>query len=356
MSTVLSMSMANINHLSDDVLAEILSRLPFRSATQCKCVSKRWLGLISSPSFLGLCISHQHSLFKALFIFLSPHHLMLSFFLNTPPPSLLLLPSPDMLIKGNLCGCSNSFLLCSTERYTTGRCYYIYDPLTKECTHIPPSPATRDGYLYAVGFVSNPDGRFRVVLIESFTRTKNEFKAECFFSEIGEWRLAFVFCHHGFAFAPHGLLGIPFEGRLYFMGSTSIFVCDPFAKNFAMPVINYPQHTNPMNIISFGYLGHSCGSLRIADMGPDDVRVWELKDGDQWHLLHRTILSTNLPAKFCANHFKRVGGFHSYEGDIVYLCSYVDGIFVANLRTNKVEAVPGYEISDMSLFQLELPF
>ncbi|KAK7283079.1 hypothetical protein RIF29_12343 [Crotalaria pallida] len=347
--------MANMSHLSEDVLVEIMTRVPFKYVSRCKCVSKTWFSLLSSPSFLDLYISHHLSHYKALFLFLSPHHLILSFNTSTLPHHLLL-PSAEqnslMIRAANLCGSSNGFLLCSTDRYTSGLGYYIYDPLTKECIiHVPPSPRERKGNIYAVGFVCNPDdGKFRVILIQSCSG----FKLECFFSERWEWEVINTTFDHGprRSLPPHCLLGKAFQGKLYFMACARILVFDPFENTYG--TISYPEDAKPMNIISFGYLGQSCGSLRIADIGLDDVRVWELKDGDGWHLLHKIILSTDLPARFRANHFKRVGGFHPYDGDIVYLCSYVEGIFVANIRTNRFEAVPGYEICDVSPFQLEL--
>ena len=107
--------------------------------------------------------------------------------------------------------------------------------------------------------------------------------------------------------------------------------------------------------MSFGFLGSSCGKLRIADIGHNDVRVWQLVEIEHWELVHHVNFSTYLPPEFCANYYKRVGGFHPQEGDIVYLYSYADGIFAANLQTKKFTSIPGYEKSDLSPFHLEVP-
>ncbi|KAJ1410022.1 F-box protein [Sesbania bispinosa] len=274
----------NIDHLSDDLLAEIFTRLPFRSTVGCK--------------------------------------------------------------------------------YTTGTGYFVYDPLTKVSTQIAPSPSWFKDSLYAVGFVCNPDydhakdnptpnRSFRVVVIPSFIRSASMFEVDVFSSDTGKWGQTTVNCPQGFAFAPHWLLSYEYEGWLYFMGRTSIFVFNPYT--FDSEILKYPVGADSMNIMSFGYLGSSCGSLRIADIGLNDLKVWELIDTDDWQLLHRTNLTTKLPPQFCANYYKRVGGFHPYDGDIVYLHSYAEGVFVANLRTDKFEAIPGYEKSDISPFKLELP-
>ncbi|XP_027344836.1 F-box protein At5g07610-like [Abrus precatorius] len=369
-------SFTNIDQLTDDVLIEIFTRLPFRSTARCKRVCKRWLDLISNPQFPTEFICRQHSLFEAYLIYLSPHELMLSFLPPFPPQSLEHLGfndqnqkaplAPDMLIKGNVCGCSNGLFLCCNNRYTAGRDFYVYDPLIQKCRQVAPSLERGKETLYAVGFVSdpyyhlegtkpslNPNRCFWVVIMRSFIRTEYQFVVEVFSSEIGVWRKVVVTCIDGFAFAPHWLLSFAYEKCLYFMGRTSIFVFDPL--NLYNYTIGYPEGADAMDIMSFGYLGRSCGSLRIADIGHNDLRVWELLGSQNWHLLHRTNLSAHLPAVFCTNYYKRVGGFHPYDGDIVYLHSYADGVFAANLQTNKFEAIPGYEKSDISPFQLELP-
>jgi hypothetical protein len=356
-------SKCDINYLSDDLLAQIFTRLPFRSTVGCKCVSKRWFDSISSPYFIKQFISHQHSLFKSILIFVTPHELVLAFWeQNHSLEEIPISFPPDMLIKGSLCGSSNGLFLCCNSRYTYGSGYYVYDPLAKECIPIPPSPSTCNESLYAVGFICNPKGsvtapclderNFRVVIIKSFIRRMFEIELYVFSSETGLWKHIVMNNLDGFAFAPHWLLSFSYGGNLYFMGRTSIFVFGPYTNH--RDTLNYPLGADSMNIMSFGFLGISCGGLRIADIGQNDLRVWELIEKNHWHLLHRIDLSKKMPQNFCANYYKRVAGFHPYDGDIVYLHSYADGVFVCNLRTENFEAVPGYEKTDISPFQLEI--
>ncbi|BAT98642.1 hypothetical protein LR48_Vigan406s004200 [Vigna angularis] len=64
--------------------------------------------------------------------------------------------SPDTIMKGSLCGYSNGLLLCCSNRYTTGRGFFVYDPLAKQCTHIPSFlDVEEENRLYAVGFLSH---------------------------------------------------------------------------------------------------------------------------------------------------------------------------------------------------------
>ena len=38
-----------VSELSDDLLVEIMSLLPYKSTCCCKCVSRRWRDLVSHP-------------------------------------------------------------------------------------------------------------------------------------------------------------------------------------------------------------------------------------------------------------------------------------------------------------------
>ncbi|TKY64648.1 F-box protein [Spatholobus suberectus] len=169
--------------------------------------------------------------------------------------------SPDMLIKGNVCGYSNGLFLFCSNRYTSGRGYYVYDPLTKECTQIPPFPeADQEERLYAVGLLSetlNSTRCFCVMVMNSFIRRTYKFKLEVFSSDKGMWRQIFVRCVNGFAFAPHWMLSLAYQGNLYFMGRPSIFVIDRVFLDYYP--IDYPEGADAMNIMSSGYLGCSGG-------------------------------------------------------------------------------------------------
>lgn len=48
---------AQIGHL-EDILINIISRLPLKDAVACKIVKKHWLSMISEPKFAKLQLSH----------------------------------------------------------------------------------------------------------------------------------------------------------------------------------------------------------------------------------------------------------------------------------------------------------
>lgn len=49
---------AQIGHL-EDILINIISRLPLKDAVACKIVAKHWLSMISEPKFSKLQLSHS---------------------------------------------------------------------------------------------------------------------------------------------------------------------------------------------------------------------------------------------------------------------------------------------------------
>ncbi|KAK1647985.1 hypothetical protein QYE76_065790 [Lolium multiflorum] len=40
-----------VDMLTDDILADIISRVPYKLTRRCKCVSRRWRDLISHPDY-----------------------------------------------------------------------------------------------------------------------------------------------------------------------------------------------------------------------------------------------------------------------------------------------------------------
>ncbi|XP_061351854.1 uncharacterized protein LOC133296814 [Gastrolobium bilobum] len=358
---------SNINCLPNDLLLDkILSTLPFRYAVQCKVVSNQWLALISSTRYNIVFLCAQLAQFNAFFIFLMPNEVMLTFLpngLGESPNSYLIkfdrhsqnLLYPDILVKRNICGSSGNLLLCCDKGYNLGSGYYLCDPHTKQCTHIPSPPSfSGSNRTYAVGFVhrGGETRSFRVVLIGFFRMGLFDVPFLVFSSETWQWEVFYYGFPLGIGFGTHSL---SFEGSLYFMCSSYIFVYDPYTRD--RRTIQYPD-PHRERIMRVRFLGISSERLRIADIGPDDVSVWRrVPEIDGWNLEYTKSLTENLhlPAEFCNNSHKRVVGFHPYDENILYLHSYDDGTFAVDLLTDQFDIIPGNEKTHVSPFQLVLP-
>jgi len=84
------------------------------------------------------------------------------------------------------------------------------------------------------------------------------------------------------------------------MGKNNIFVFDP--DFWFSDTIDYPQDADAINIMSFGYLGGTVKTPRIADISNNDLRVWEFK-----YLLYGIWCTGPISLnRFCSNDHKRV--------------------------------------------------
>ena len=197
-----------INKLPDDMLFEILSRLPCRLALQCKSISKRWYSLISDPSFIrGFC--HRHRKYSDPFALLLRYRENILFvpsensdlylggfdFLNFLPcierprkkfPYRIEAAFNDLLLV-----CRDVQLMHSVPCFTE---YYICNPLTKQWLMLP----SRSTTIVLVGFICEPysdkelaigNYRYKVVrwICPSPESNTSELQMEIFSSETGEW-------------------------------------------------------------------------------------------------------------------------------------------------------------------------
>ena len=138
----------SFDDLSNDLLLEILHRLPLKPAHRFKCISKRWGYLISQPQFaqrfiqrMKLLFPSQSPPFSLFFQCYSPEPFPIefkqfhrdsnfrssNFFFNFLPPN----PKPTIYL-----GSSNGLVLCSTTIWYQ-KDYYVCNPLTGSWVFLP---------------------------------------------------------------------------------------------------------------------------------------------------------------------------------------------------------------------------
>lgn len=166
----------------DEIIMDILSRLPVRSLLQFRCVSKRFRGLISDNHFIKSHLKKAESL--------STHHriliptsplLSLNYNNNIYESMELNFPflKPSRLVK--IMGSCNG-LVCLIDGYT--RDMIIYNPSTRR--HFNPFPLSqqvvrcsnepnRIEYVYGFGCGSNPND-IRLVRFPRFARDSENIK------------------------------------------------------------------------------------------------------------------------------------------------------------------------------------
>jgi hypothetical protein len=130
--------------LPDELVTEILTRVPYHSLCQFKCVSRSWRGLCSEPAVLHRC---PQTLAGFFFRTISPgRSRYVRHFVNTsgrgPPmvdPSLSFLP-PSYSDTGFL-DCCNGLLLCKRDdihpQPQTAYSYFVCNPTTEKWMGLP---------------------------------------------------------------------------------------------------------------------------------------------------------------------------------------------------------------------------
>lgn len=332
----------NMNNLSDDLLTEIWSRVPYKTVVRGKSISKRFLALISQHQFVERFILHNHTLFQQMkdeenqkwnFNFISDRKLLISFSpnlnLSTPQNQISFnflgrkfdekldnITRKKHVLYSRIVGFSNGLFLC--KKTTSGKVYHVCNILTKDWIKLPLPPPPRTAYKkhdrVLEGFVCQPyyhveentkkvtlnHHKFRVVRFYRFEGTiseilwgitKTKIKMAVFSSETGKWSEKIVSCQNGFSFTQSKVLlpVVAHEGILYFMGRTSVLKYDPFNNDKQCDIISFPSDTSD-DITFNGHVGVCCGKIRMSCFCTFQAcaKVWELEKDHSWRLLHVT--------------------------------------------------------------------
>nr|XP_020190832.1 putative F-box protein At3g10240 [Aegilops tauschii subsp. strangulata] len=159
------MARGRVSDLPDDLLVEILSRLPYKSTRCCKCVSTRWRDLISHPD-------HRKKLSQSTlagFFFetwdtkkVSRRYQSVSG--NWHPPinsSLSFLPRCEKL---RILDCCNGLLLCKCWQDTDRKIldYVVCNPATEKWVVVPATNWSSQLYKARLGFDPVVSSHFHV--------------------------------------------------------------------------------------------------------------------------------------------------------------------------------------------------
>ncbi|KAK1626252.1 hypothetical protein QYE76_000567 [Lolium multiflorum] len=144
-----AMTGGSMDRLTDDILADIISRVPYKSTCCCKCVSTRWRHLIAHPD-------HRAKMPQSLVGFFCESDNMARHFINAlaqgcPPlvdPSLSFLPKHESIDILDSC---NGLLLCCLrdETHTDEILYYVVcNPSTEKWVVVPTTDWSSSAEVY----------------------------------------------------------------------------------------------------------------------------------------------------------------------------------------------------------------
>ncbi|KAL6288688.1 hypothetical protein ACE6H2_006198 [Prunus campanulata] len=387
------MMTSNIDDLPELLLAEIICRLSSNKLVfQCKCVSKRWCELISSPYFVCYFVRLQRELQKPILSTLVAAKTGTNtgtFFpilgttsisrdreeeekeeerLCPPPPSLSLqLPIISGAALYVVGACNDLLLCCPTDIHQ--RYYYICNPYTKQWVALPPTRRVLESV--AVGFICDP--YYTYSDSSSSTSSLSKKKAD---NDNGEWRESKnpVVCLSEFVAALP--TGVAYNGKLYWpcynSSNTYVFELDPFSISISSSSNNIivdkcRLSRGPFDPTPFPALFACRRCLRLfpqIQRGPS-LNVWELEEDEDQELVvaetEAKASDDNLMMKWrlvvendysdddlCSSEvneddfFPRstaLLGFHPNNEDIIYFRNIQGAIIMFNVVERTVEFV-----------------
>ncbi|KAB5541808.1 hypothetical protein DKX38_014782 [Salix brachista] len=370
--------LADDSEIPDGVLMEILSRLPLKPIFKFKCVSKRWLSVISDPSFamariekkslspawdLLFCYMHDgHREFSAKDMLLrltfknhpdfQPRNFSLEFLTREVQPQ----NQPIKVLATSY----GLILCCNTQRWQTD--YYICNPLTTQWVSLPRPLLVQERV--SIGF-SSGDRSYRVVRIVQSSDESAVLNLEIFSSDIGQWRQQMLSC------PIVRLLDLPAtvynEIMHWSVSLSTILAYGPNVNSDQCRLINLPIEKWSLHLGMIGLCSERLCYLRVDvdDIRPlnASLRVWELKnyDSGEWFMRSKTLLAdiASLDYLSISNYLIMPLAFHPFDTDTVYF--YARGCIAScNLRTRRWAAItdkliPGGCVNEATVFPFVLP-
>ncbi|XP_075488578.1 F-box/kelch-repeat protein At3g06240-like [Primulina tabacum] len=268
------------SQLPQEILIEILSRLPAKSVGKCRCVSKPWNNLLSSPLFTSK--SHQENL-----ILISSSrslHTISTTQMDGFSRNLDLLPDTWDVIVGS----SDGLVFLTNEE--DGK--FLVNPITLQKVHVQDSPLAlyKPGSfsMHGFGYDSSSDD-YKIVTLSYFD-TDNEYEPDCadtfvdvYSVKTGVWkRLDSSPYDHA---VPDLASGAFVNGAIHWLASgrdqesgyPSVIAAFDLARE-AFDEIPAPSGVDVYRFV-FNKLVVLGGCLCMIDsMGSDEIDVWVMKE------------------------------------------------------------------------------
>ncbi|XP_019163491.1 PREDICTED: putative F-box protein At3g23950 [Ipomoea nil] len=385
------------NLLCNELVCEILVRLPTTAAVRFQSVCKLWYSLISSPYFIARFRHHHNHTdddvqpSRIVFRFAYPcnctrhsggcNQCHSHFQIISNSSSLLrkvygesafrLSYLPCLPKQLRLEGSFADLILCSCL-ITNKIDYYVSNPLTRQWIALPPAAYDCLVQYVSIGFLYVEDAshhnKFMVVRLRTWCSTASTpcswFKAQVFSSENWQWRSLVVSSplslnHHR---GRNPL--VAYRGMLHWLNSDCIVVYDPlntperFSRVIGLP---FSIQIYPSEIYRNNYcFGVSQGCLRVVKVVSDEyiigpiLDVWELEDYDSglWNLVHKVHLTNLIHNELFESLQSELPCFeglslHPENGDVIYLRLF-NGVVLVNMKSKIVEQF--YPINERVLF------
>jgi hypothetical protein len=315
--------------LTDDLIVEILSRLPVRLVHRCRCVSKTWRDLISHPDhrkklpqtlagfFYGSYHSGRVPRFSRHFADVSAAGLHLPVDASLP-----FLPKYSNVDQLDTC---NGLVLCrcyktpSEDEFD----YIVCNPVTQRWLELPPHPTPDEpDCISIVRLAFNPavSSHFHVFQFEETDKEMHITGVNIYSSQRGAWN------HRDSVWDARTVL--PFTTRSVFLnGMLHLITAEPALVTVNTEGKSWGTIHMPHSLY-FGFIGLSRGFLHYVTMTPDSkISILCLEDYDskEW-VLKLTVRTEELFGG--TEQADSMIAIHPY-GDIIFLSSRDTGTLVS---------------------------
>ncbi|KAM3354088.1 hypothetical protein ACQJBY_024991 [Aegilops geniculata] len=336
--------------LTDDLLVEIISRVPYKSTCCCKCVSTRWRDLFSHPD-------HRKKLPQSLAGFFyegynrnrSPK--TARYFTNVSgegdpfvDPSLAFLPNYRSL---EILDCCNGLLLCRCWKETDPKTldYVVCNPATEKWVAVPPTNWSSDVEVTRLGFDPAVSSHFHVFefIDEDVWGTEEDKLSDCsgriemvsvYSSKAGVWMHQRTADHNLFAIPRHSKS--VFFNRILHLAAFDDMVVTLDVKGSLLWIIGTPASS--CNDSSINDIFLSNGQLYFA-ASADSVclSVWVLEDYERgkWTLKHNVSHSQLFGVKY-SEHDYNVISFHPERNMIFIVCGHENTLMSYEMDCRKL--------------------
>ncbi|KAF9594583.1 hypothetical protein IFM89_033553 [Coptis chinensis] len=335
--------------LCDELIMEILIKLPMKVLIISKCVSKRFQCLISEQTFLSRVVTRNKKLPPLItgFFYNNYNDGKLNFHTDFPNDDTNALKCDLSFLRCksnqhpvNVVASDSGLLLCAREKKGTNCIHYIVcNPFTKQCLELPqlswgPSKcAVLFCYDNEEGSNKGREIEFKVLYFRCFGDDLLEI--DIYSSEKGKWEESKIPNLLGFNYRL--VRATLFDGSIYLWD-----YCEYIKKIYAYDVKKESVRSIPLPpACLFGasdlLIGVAAGSLYLSYEYYDfSFLVWVLVDGDRWSLMHRLKhgLIENYPETL-----KSPLAFHPLSCDLFLGWSGCAGALLCRMDSQKVELI-----------------
>ncbi|KAG7969566.1 hypothetical protein I3843_07G037000 [Carya illinoinensis] len=203
-------------YLPENVVEEILLRLPVKSLVRFKCVSKHWRSLISNPQFAKLQFQRTSVRSQRLLISFGSEIRSLDCeapFQDSSTPSVIAVPFQKQGRYVRIIGSCNGLVCVAlySRRY-----FYIWNPSTGYYRKLPDPGISLSEGIHSHGFGYDPSTDDYKLLVANFrTPPPRESEIKVFSFKRNSWKILRGLNHPGLAGSCRGSAGILCNGSLH---------------------------------------------------------------------------------------------------------------------------------------------